>query len=276
MHPVLFRIGSLPVNSYGLALAVSFILGLILAARRSSSIGISKNDIYDLGVRLMIAAIVGSRLFYVVTHMSRFQDNWLDVVAIWKGLYGLSMLGGVILAVIVGFYTVWKKKMPVWELSDAVIPSFALGIFITRIGCFFNGCCFGARTSCALGVAFPDSAMAYSGTGIPAGAYIHPTQLYSSLAGLFILLVLLWADRRRHFPGFIFVLFTGLYGVTRFGIEEFRYFDHQPNSMLGYSEIAGRPGITDNQLISLIMLISAIVLGVWLYHRYRRTSSVSS
>ncbi|MFO8184038.1 MAG: prolipoprotein diacylglyceryl transferase [Candidatus Aegiribacteria sp.] len=276
MYPVLFRIGSLPVNSYGLALAVSFILGLILAARRSSSIGIARNDVYDLGVRLMIAAIVGSRLFYVVTHMSRFQDNWLDVVAIWKGLYGLSMLGGVVLAVIVGFYTVWKKRMPVWELSDAVIPSFALGIFITRIGCFFNGCCFGARTSCGLGVTFPDSAMAYSGTGIPAGVHIHPTQLYSSLAGLFILLVLLWADRRRHFPGFIFVLFTGLYGVTRFGIEEFRYFDHQPNSLLGYSEIAGRPGVTDNQLISLAMLIAAFLLGVWLYLRYRRTSSVSS
>lgn len=276
MHPVLFRIGSLPVNSYGLALAVSFILGLMLAARRSSAIGVGKNDIYDLGVRLMIAAIIGSRLFYVVTHISRFQDNWLDVVAIWKGLYGLSMLGGVILAVIVGFYTVWKKKMPVWKLSDAVIPSFALGIFVTRIGCFFNGCCFGAATSCELGVAFPDAAMAYSGTGIQPGTCVHPTQLYSSLAGLFILLVLLWADRRRHFPGFIFVLFTGLYGVTRFGIEEFRYFDHQPNSMLGYSEIAGRPGITDNQLISLMMLIAAILLGAWLYLRYRRTSSVSS
>ena len=275
MHPILFRIGSLPVNTYGLALAISFVLGLWLAARRGEAAGVPKNDVYDLGIRLMIAAIVGSRLFYVVTHVSEFQGHWLDVIAIWKGLYGLSMLGGVILAVAVGFYTIWRKKLPVWELSDAVIPSFALGIFITRIGCFFNGCCFGSETSCSLGIAFPDSAMPYSGTGILPGAHIHPTQLYSSLAGLFIITVLLCADRRKHFPGFIFAFFTGLYGVTRFGIEEFRYFDHEPNLLFGFSSIAGRSGITDNQFISLLMLFSSILLGIWLYLRYRRISSAS-
>jgi phosphatidylglycerol:prolipoprotein diacylglycerol transferase len=276
MHPVLFRIGSLPVNTYGLALAVSFVLGLMLAARRSRAAGVSRSDVYDLGIRIMIAAIVGSRVFYVVTHIPEFQGHWLDAIAIWKGLYGLSMLGGVVLALIVGFYTVWRKKMPVWQLADAVIPAFALGIFITRIGCFFNGCCFGSETSCSLGMSFPDWAMAYSGTGIPEGAHIHPTQLYSSLAGLYILGTLLWADRRKHFPGFVFVLFTALYGLTRFGIEEFRYFDHQPNRILGYSWMAGRPGITDNQLISLIMFVAALLLGAWLLYRYRRTSSVSS
>ena len=276
MHPILFRIGSIPVNTYGLALAVSFILGLMLAARRSSAAGVPRNDVYDLGIRIMIAAIVGSRVFYVVTHLSEFQGNWLDTVAIWKGLYGLSMLGGVILALIVGFYTVWKKKMPVWELADAVIPAFALGIFITRIGCFFNGCCFGSETTCALGVTFPHTAMPYSGTGILPGVHIHPTQLYSSVAGLYMLGILLWADRRRHFPGLIFSLFMGLYGVTRFGIEEFRYFDHQPNHIFGYSWLAGRPGMTDNQLISLAMVISALALGTWLYIRYRRTCSSCS
>ncbi|MCD4775843.1 MAG: prolipoprotein diacylglyceryl transferase [Candidatus Aegiribacteria sp.] len=276
MHPVLFRIGSLPINTYGLMLAISFILGLWLASRRGEAVGVKKNDVYDLGVRLMVAAIIGSRLFYVVTHVSEFQGHWLDVIALWKGLYGLSMLGGVILAVAVGFYTVWKRKLPVWELSDAVIPSFALGIFVTRIGCFLNGCCFGSETSCSLGVVFPDSAMPYSNTGMIPGTHIHPTQLYSCLSGLFILIILLWAGHRKHYPGFIFVLFTGLYGVTRFGIEEYRYFDHEPNMLFGFSSIAGRPGITDNQLISLIMLAAALLLGLWLYLRYRRTYSVSS
>jgi phosphatidylglycerol:prolipoprotein diacylglycerol transferase len=276
MHPVLFRIGSLPINTYGLMLAISFVLGLWLAARRGCVIGVKRIDVYDLGVRLMIAAVIGSRIFYIVTHVSMFQGHWLDVIALWKGLYGLSMLGGVILAVAVGFYTIGKRKLPVWELSDAVIPSFALGIFVTRIGCFLNGCCFGSETSCSLGIVFPDSAMPYSNTGIIPGTHIHPTQLYSSAAGLLILIILLWADRHRHFPGFIFVLFTGLYGVTRFGIEEFRYFDHEPNMLFGFSSIAGRSGITDNQLISLIMLAAALLLGLWLYLRYRRTSSVSS
>jgi len=119
---------------------------------------------------------------------------------------------------------------------------------------------------------FPDLAMAYGDTGILPGMHIHPTQLYSSLAGLLILVILLLADRRRHFPGFIFALFTGLYGVTRFGLEEFRHFDHAPNLLFGFSSFAGRPGITDNQLISLVMLFSALILGLWLYLRYQRTS----
>jgi phosphatidylglycerol:prolipoprotein diacylglycerol transferase len=276
MHPVLLKIGSLPINSYGLMLAISFILGLRLAARRGAAAGIDRNTVYDLGIRIMMAAIIGSRLFYVVTHISDFEGRWLDVIAIWKGLYGLSMLGGVILAMAVGFYTLWRKKLPAWRLADAVIPSFALGIFITRIGCFLNGCCFGSETSCALGVAFPDSAMAYSGTGIPTGVHIHPTQLYESAAGLLILVLLLAADRRVHFRGFIFCLFLGLYGATRFGIEEYRYFDHEPDALFGFSQIASRPGITDNQTISLIMFAAAIVLGAWLLSRQRKTSASSS
>lgn len=276
MHPVIFRIGSLPINSYGLTLAVSFMLGLWLAAKRGERIGIDKSTVYDLGIRIMVAAIVGSRVFYVLTHLDEFSGRWLDVIAIWKGLYGLSMLGGVVLAVAVGFFTIWRRKLPPWKLADAVIPSFAVGIFITRIGCLLNGCCFGAETSCSLGISFPDAAMAYAGTGITHGAALHPTQLYSSLAGLVILGLLLWADHRRHFPGFIFALFLGLYGVTRFGIEEYRFFDHDPDLLFGYSRIAGRPGITDNQLISLIMLLSAFVLGAWLYHRRSGTSSGSS
>ncbi len=277
MHPVIFRIGTLPINSYGLMLAISFMLGLWLAAKRGERAGVERSSVYDLGIRIMIAAIVGSRLFYVVTHLSEFQGRWLDVIAIWKGLYGLSMLGGVILAVAVGFYTLWRRKMPVWKLADAVIPSFALGIFITRIGCFLNGCCFGAETSCSIGVSFPDNAMAYAETtGLAQGACLYPTQLYSSLAGLFMLAVLLWADRRRHFSGFIFCLFLGLYGTVRFGIEEFRFFDHEPNMLFGYSVFAGRPGVTDNQLISLLMLLSALILGVWLYSRRTGISSGSS
>ncbi len=275
MHPILFRIGSLPINTYGLTLAVSFVLGLWLAAHRAEKIGIRKDAVYDLGIRIMIAAIVGSRFFYVVTHVSEFQGQWLNAVAFWNGLYGLSMLGGVLLAIAVGILTILKRKLPMWQLADAMIPSFALGIFVTRIGCFFNGCCFGSETSCAFGISFPNTAMAYSGTGILGGTAIHPTQLYSSIAGLFMVLILLWADRRAHFKGFIFSLFIGLYGATRFGIEEFRYFDHEHSlQFLGKSAFSGMTGITDNQLISLIMFIASIILGLCLcFHSKKSLNS---
>jgi phosphatidylglycerol:prolipoprotein diacylglycerol transferase len=273
MHPVLFRLGTIPVNTYGLALAVSFLLGLHLGSRRAARIGIDPGQISNLAVIVMIAAIAGSRFFYVITHWSEFSANWLDVFAIWRGLYGLSMLGGVVLALVAGFgYIAWKR-WPVWRLADAVIPAFALGIFITRIGCFWNGCCFGRETSSILGVSFPEGSLPWSVFG---EAHIHPTQLYSAAAGLFMLLVLLALDRRRPYPGFQFCLFMGLYGVTRFGLEEYRYFDHAPDLLLGYSRFAARPGITDNQLISLLMLVAALLLGAWLYIRHSRTSATSS
>lgn len=262
MFPVLFRIGSIPVNSYGLALAVSFLLGVRLASARAARVGFKPSEIADLGIWVMIAAIAGSRAFYVVTHLDEFQGRWIDVIAIWKGLYGLSMLGGVLLAVIVGFTYIALRKWDAWRLADAVIPAFALGIFITRIGCFLNGCCFGRPTDCALGVSFPEGSLPWAEYG---SVHVHPAQLYASAGGLLILAVILLADRRRHFRGFIFALFTALYGATRFGLEEFRHFDHATNDILGYSVFARRGGMTDNQTISLLMVGAALVLGMVLY-----------
>lgn len=270
MHPILFKIGSLPVNSYGLTLAISFLLGVKLASKRAMRLGIPSDETVNLSLWIMVAAIVGSRAFYVLTHLEQYSGDPVAIVAFWNGLYGLSMLGGVILAMITGFSWIIRKKWPVWSFADAVIPSFALGIFITRIGCFFNGCCFGSETGCGLGVTFPAESLPYSVFG---GSPIHPTQLYSSVGGLVILLILLFSDRRKHFPGFIFTSFLGLYGATRFGMEEFRFFDHEPSSFLGYSVFAGRPGMTDNQLISLGMIAVSIGLGVWLYLRDRKRSS---
>ncbi|NLP05605.1 prolipoprotein diacylglyceryl transferase [Candidatus Fermentibacteria bacterium] len=264
MFPVLFRIGSLPINSYGVTLALSFVLGVKLAVSRAARLGIPASEIADLAVWVMISAIAGSRFFYVATHTSEFSGHWLDTIAIWKGLYGLSMLGGVMAAVATGIFVIRRRRWPLWSLADACIPSFALGIMITRIGCFLNGCCFGSETGCLLGVSFPQGSLPWSVYG---SAPLHPTQLYASLKGLYLLAIVLMADRRPHFPGFSFCLFMSLYGASRFGLEEFRHFDHATNGIFGYSVFAHRPGITDNQLISLLIIASALLLGLVLGRR---------
>ncbi|MBN1433160.1 prolipoprotein diacylglyceryl transferase [Candidatus Fermentibacterales bacterium] len=269
MHPVIFRIGTLPINSYGVMLAISFILGVKLAMVRAGRAGFSPSSIADLGLIVMVSAIAGSRAFYVLTHLEEFSSNWLEVVAIWKGMYGLSMLGGVVLAMVAGFAFVAYKRWNAWKLADAVIPAFALGIFITRIGCFLNGCCFGTPTCSPLGVSFPEGSLPWSVYG---SAAIHPAQLYSSLTGLYMLLVLLLADRRGHFRGFVFVLFFALYGATRFGIELFRHFDQSPTPLFGHSPLTGLDGITNNQVISLVILLAAMSIGVFLYLRSSRDS----
>ncbi|MBD3423080.1 MAG: hypothetical protein GF417_01390, partial [Candidatus Latescibacteria bacterium] len=129
-----------------------------------------------------------------------------------------------------------------------VAPSIGLGIMITRIGCFLSGCCFGKPTGCPLGMAFPENAPA--GYTFP-GVSVHPTQLYASGYGLVIFTTLILIDRRKHPPGFLFGFLCVLYGIARFLIDFARYYEES-------AIVAG--GLTDNQLISIALLLFGIFM----------------
>ena len=188
MHPVIFRIGAFELRSYGLALAVSFLVGIIYAIKRGEKRGVSSNTIMDLAVLIVVGAIVGSRFLYVIAHTAEFKGRWLDTINPFQstgqiGIAGLTMLGGLILASILSIIYLYIKKLPVLKIADVIIPSVGIGIFITRIGCFLNGCCFGLPCNSPLGVIFPPESVA--GDLFP-NTPIHPAQLYSSFYGLVI------------------------------------------------------------------------------------------
>ena len=256
MHPVI--IGSetsrFAIHSYGLMLALSFMLGIYLATYRAKKQNINPNNIMDLSVWIIIAAIVGSRFLYVIYHLEEFRGHWLDTISPFQsdgrvGIAGLTMLGGVVLAVIVGVVFLRYKKLNVLKVCDVMMPSVGLGIFLTRIGCFMNGCCFGKPTDLPWAVTFtnPYSACAPELMGIP----LHPTQLYSSLYGLIILGLLLWADKHKKFDGFLFFLFFILYGVARLSVDFVRTYET--------SAMVGNLGITVNQAISIAMIVIGVV-----------------
>jgi phosphatidylglycerol:prolipoprotein diacylglycerol transferase len=119
-----------------------------LATRRAKNRGINPNDIMDLSVIILISSIVGSRLMYVVFHLDEFRGRWLDTINPFQsdgqiGLAGLTLLGGVLLAFISSYLFLRHRKLSFLKFADVVMPSVGLGIFLTRIGCFLNGCCFG-------------------------------------------------------------------------------------------------------------------------------------
>ncbi|MFQ6104788.1 MAG: prolipoprotein diacylglyceryl transferase [Candidatus Glassbacteria bacterium] len=253
MYPQLYRIGPLILRTYGLFLAISFILGVVLAVRRGKSRGVNSKDVVDLCFVIMVSSIIGSRLYYVLTHLNEYSGNFFRVFSIWEG--GLSMFGGVVLALIASKLFLDRRGLAFPILGDIVAPSLMLGTAVTRIGCFMNGCCFGVPTESALGVVFPHACAA--GSLFPQTP-IHPTQLYSSLIALFIFLTLLVVDRKKKKDGFLFGLMFVLYSTGRIIIDELRYYEE--GSIIGISGFS----FTYNQLVSIALIITGLY---FMFHR---------
>jgi len=127
MLPVLFKIGVFELHSYGVALAISVLMGILVARKRAPRFGVDQNTILDLAIVIMLAAIIGSRLWYVVNHLNEFRGHWFDIINPFRGEYigiaGLSMVGGVVLAIISSAVYAWKKKLNFVVLENRLIAS---------------------------------------------------------------------------------------------------------------------------------------------------------
>ncbi len=252
MHPILFKIGRFELHSYGVMLALAFVVGVWMSARRARSRGVDPNYIFDLATLIILSAIVGSRAMYVAFHLDEFRGHWTDTFNPFQstgeiGLAGLTFLGGLILALITAFLYLRWRKLSFLKVADIVMPALALGLFFGRIGCFLNGCCFGVPCSGPLCVVFPPNSPA--GATFP-GVPIYPTQLISSFYALVIFGLLLFLERHKRFDGFVFYWTLVLYGLARFGIDFIRYYE--PSMVVAY---LGSTHISVNQVISLAMAV---------------------
>lgn len=250
MYPTLFQIGPFTLHAYGFMLALSFFLGVLLASRRAPGRGFSPDLVFDLSLVIVFASIVGARALYVLFHRDEI-DGFLDMVAVWSG--GLTMYGGVLAAMAASWVYLRRRRIPFLRMADVVAPSLGLGLMLTRIGCFLNGCCYGEPTSGPFGVHFPpDSAVGRMFDGLA----LHPAQIYSSATGLAILLGLLAFDRRRRPTGQVFALFLVLDATGRFLLDFVRFYE--ANVYILWQ-------LTVNQIISL----GLFALGVLLWFRSR-------
>ncbi len=265
MYPVLFRLGRFQIHPYGLLLAISFLVGILWAVKRAERRSMDKNQVMDLSLILLLCSILGSRIFYVITHLAEFRGHWTDTFNPFQssgeiGIAGLSMLGGVLLSLAAIIVYSIVKKVPILRFCDVVAPSFAFGLALTRIGCFLNGCCFGKPCHLPWGVVFPPDSPA--GSTLP-GLKLHPTQLYSSVFDWILLGVLLVLDRKKRFDGFIFSVFFIGYGFFRFGIDFVRYYESSVQvRVLGIA-------LTFNQIISLSMAAAGLLI-LWILGRHSR------
>jgi phosphatidylglycerol---prolipoprotein diacylglyceryl transferase len=215
MHPVLIRLGSFSIYTYGFLIAVGFVLGILLARKEAEKVGIEPDLIMDLSFYIIISAIIGSRLFYVMTMPETFFKNPLEIFKIWNG--GLVFYGGFILALITALIVIVKRKAPLWKTTDIFAPSIAIGQFFGRLGCFSAGCCYGKICDLPWAVKFhnPESLA-------PIGIALHPSQLYHALGNLLIFLILWGMKSKKKFHGQVFWTYVALDGGVRCFLEIFR------------------------------------------------------
>jgi phosphatidylglycerol:prolipoprotein diacylglycerol transferase len=254
VYPRLFELGPITVYTYGVLLAAAYLLGLQLARVRARKRGLDPNRVLDLGIYIIISALIGAKLLLLITDFKTFTADPRELLTLARS--GGVFYGGLILAVAVALWYIRKIGLPLWTTCDVFAPGIALGHVIGRFGCLFAGCCFGKPTSKPWGITFTDP-FAAANVGTPLGVPLHPTQLYEAGAELIILVMLLATERKgRPFPGRTFWLYMLLYGISRFVIEFYRGDDRGAVGMFSTS-----------QFISMLLVPLAIGMLVYLSRR---------
>mgnify|MGYP000856967604 CR=1 FL=1 len=250
MHPELLRIGSLTINSYGLMMALGFIAAGVLAAWGFKRRGLNPDSAIIGLMAAMVGGLVGAKLHYLIINPGSFPE------AVFSGR-GLVWYGGLLGGTLGVILALRWQKVPIGPAADAVAPGLAAGYAFGRIGCLLNGCCHGSETSLPWGMVFP---VGSPPTSVP----VHPTQLYESLTSLLILGVLLFLlQPRLRRTGALFWAYVALAGLERLLVEFLRI---------------NRPvwlGLTQQQLISVGMIVAGLVGVIWLYRRGAEVEPVS-
>jgi phosphatidylglycerol:prolipoprotein diacylglycerol transferase len=246
------------LHGFGLMLVLGSFAALRLTAWRARRERLDPEDVYGLAVWLLTGGVLGARLFYVLQHHETIHHVG-DIFRIWQGgivFYG-CIIGGLI-----GSVLYWvRHPFPFRPMADAVAPALMIGVALGRIGCFLNGCCFGAVSRAPWAVTFPAGTAPWAShvtagwipPSMPHSLPVHPTQLYAALDGFLVLALLSWYFPRRRRDGEVMALLMVAYPIARF-IEE----------SLRADEGAFFAGLTISQNISVALLVCGVVFWAWL------------
>jgi phosphatidylglycerol---prolipoprotein diacylglyceryl transferase len=259
MHPEILTLGPIAIRAWGLAMAISVLVGVFIALKRAKTIGVDPNILYDLVIVVVVSSIIGSRIFYVIFHLNEFRGNWIETISPFHGsggfgIAGLSMMGGVAFVIIAVALYCYFKKLSFAKVADVLAPTFLLGEGITRIGCFLNGCCFG-RPSKIFAIHFPDGAASdyfaqFISQHPESGATgLIPTQLIASALGFTLFFLVLFLDKKRSYNGYTTWLVLALYSLDRFFVDQFRFYEPE--------QVIARIGVIQfsvNEIVLLLLL----------------------
>jgi phosphatidylglycerol:prolipoprotein diacylglycerol transferase len=258
-------IGPLSVSPHGLGIAVGYLLGGMLTARRAERLyNISRQHIWNALTWAVVGVIVGARLFFVVGHLGDYiPDDPLGIFRIWEG--GIVFYGGVFGGIAAAIPYLRRNGIPIWQAMDAAAPGFPLGLIFGRIGDLVIGDHLGGPTTLPWGFRYAGGqlpgcpAAVDSGISCPViGEVVHQTALYDLASALVLFPVVLLLTRRRRFDGFLIMFTATWYAIARY-ISDFA------RSAPLYA------GFRGTQWVSLVLGLS----GIWWLTRGSRFGTIS-
>jgi len=235
---IALQIGVLTIRWYGVLICAGMLIGIFLARNLAKKRGLNCDEVYNLALVILPAAVIGARLYYVAFSWDVYVDNPINALKIWRG--GLAIHGGFLAALIATYIYLKIRKQTFLSWADVFVPSLALGQAIGRWGNYFNGEAYGRQTDLPWAI-FVD------------GAYHHPTFLYESLWNAGVFVFLLWLFNKEKRSGTVFAFYLMCYSFGRFWIEGLRM-----DSLMLFDTIRVA------QLVSIILFMCGAVLLWWL------------
>jgi phosphatidylglycerol:prolipoprotein diacylglycerol transferase len=255
MHPILFKLGSITIYSYGFLIAVGVVCGVAyLAIRGKKEVGLTFDQANNLFLLIFIAALVGGKVFLFFENPSSYLEN---PRRLFTGS-GFVFYGSFLFAVPTMLWFFKKNKLPVYQMLDIMAIVTCLVHMFGRMGCFMAGCCHGKPTTSWFGVTFTDPACQAEPLNTP----LYPTQLMEAGFILLVMISLLAIWQRKQFHGQLFMLYLLLYALGRFVLEYFRG-----------DEVRG---FVIKDYVSHSQFIALVIFGVslWVYQHWAKRNKI--
>ena len=256
MHPILFKIGSFQLPTYGVLLATALIAALYTVVRLGRREGMDPGRLIDFSTWLIVAALLGAKVLMILTDWSFYRAHPGQIFSLATLEAGGVFYGGFITATFFAIWYIRVYKLPLWKMFDVYAPAIALGQSIGRVGCFSAGCDYGVPSHFFWTLTFT-SEFAHRMTGVPLGVPLFPWQPVESVTLLCIFAILIWRYRHKSRDGEIFLLYLVLYAIARFFLEFLR---GDPDRGFVFNHL-----LSTSQFIALLALLTALGVAIKWY-----------
>ncbi len=260
MLPKLIDTGGFFLPTYGVLVAIAFLVAIWLTGKLSAKVGLKSESVTNLAIYCALAGMAGAKLLMFLFDWRIYLLNPREIFTVATLQAAGVYQGGLVLAILFAFVYMRRHGLPGLVTADVFAPGLALGHAIGRLGCLMAGCCWGAECHRPWAITFTNPE-AHALTGVPLGVPLHPAQIYEAALEFLIFGFLYRRFHSPHREGEVIGWYLALYSVVRFVVEFFR--NHEQELLAGLSL---------TQWISL----GTLVAGVFLLFRPRRTAPATA